>query len=29
MPQFTIAVGGQVEIDATAGRIRMLEPAVS
>ena len=29
MPQFTIAVGGQVEIDATAGRIRMLEPAVN
>ncbi len=28
MPQFTIAVGSQVEIDATAGRIRMLEPAV-
>ena len=29
MPQFTIAVGSQVEIDATAGRIRMLEPAVN
>jgi len=29
MPQFTIAVGGQVEIDATTGRIRMLEPAVN
>ena len=29
MPQFTIAEGVPVEIDATAGRIRMLEPAVS
>lgn len=28
MPQFTIPVGIQVEIDAAAGRIRMLEPAV-
>jgi len=28
IPQFTIAEGVQVEIDATAGRIRMLEPAV-
>ena len=28
IPQFTIAEGIQVEIDATAGRIRMLEPAV-
>jgi len=27
-PQFTIAEGVEVEIDATAGRIRMLEPAV-
>jgi muramoyltetrapeptide carboxypeptidase len=26
--QFTIAVGGQVEIDATRGSIRMLEAAV-
>jgi len=29
MPQFTIAEGIPMEIDATAGRIRMLEPAVS
>ena len=29
MSQFTIAVGNQVEIDAAAGRIRMLEPAVT
>jgi len=29
MPQFTMAEGIQVEIDATAGRIRMLEPAVA
>jgi muramoyltetrapeptide carboxypeptidase len=29
MPQFTIAEGIPVEIDATAGRIRMLEPAVT
>jgi muramoyltetrapeptide carboxypeptidase len=29
MPQFTIAGGVPVEIDASAGRIRMLEPAVS
>jgi muramoyltetrapeptide carboxypeptidase len=29
MPQFTIAVGGQAEIDAAAGRIRMLESAVA
>jgi len=28
-PQFTIAEGVEVEIDATAGRIRMLEPAVT
>jgi muramoyltetrapeptide carboxypeptidase len=28
MPQFTIAEGVQVEIDATAGTIRMLEPGV-
>jgi muramoyltetrapeptide carboxypeptidase len=28
-PQFTIPVGAQVEIDATAATIRMLEPAVS
>ena len=28
-PQFTIPEGIEVEIDATAGRIRMLEPAVS
>ena len=29
MPQFTIAEGIPMEIDAMAGRIRMLEPAVS
>jgi muramoyltetrapeptide carboxypeptidase len=29
MPQFTIAEGIEVEIDASAGRIRMLEPAVT
>lgn len=29
MPQFTIAEGVQVEIDAGAGRITMLEPAVT
>lgn len=28
-PQFTIPVGIEVEIDAAAGRIRMLEPAVA
>ena len=28
MPQWTLPVGGEVEIDATAGSIRMLEPAV-
>lgn len=28
MPQWTLPVGGQVAIDATAGTIRMLEPAV-
>lgn len=28
MPQWTVPVGGMVEIDATAGSIRMLEPAV-
>jgi muramoyltetrapeptide carboxypeptidase len=28
IPQFTIAEGIDVEIDATAGRIQMLEPAV-
>jgi muramoyltetrapeptide carboxypeptidase len=28
MPQFTIAEGIEVEIDAAAGRIRMLEPGV-
>jgi muramoyltetrapeptide carboxypeptidase len=28
MPQWTLPVGGDVEIDATAGSIRMLEPAV-
>ena len=28
-PQFTIPEGVEVEIDATAGRIRMLEPAVT
>lgn len=28
MPQWTLAVGGEVEIDASAGSIRMLEPAV-
>jgi len=28
-PQFTIGEGIEVEIDATAGRIRMLEPAVA
>jgi muramoyltetrapeptide carboxypeptidase len=29
MPQFTLAEGVPVEIDATAGRIRMLEAAVT
>ena len=28
MPQWTLPVGGEVEIDASAGSIRMLEPAV-
>ena len=28
-PQWTLPVGGEVEIDATAGTIRLLEPAVS
>lgn len=28
MPQWTLPVGGEVEIDAAAGSIRMLEPAV-
>ena len=28
MPQWTLPVGAEVEIDATAGSIRMLEPAV-
>jgi muramoyltetrapeptide carboxypeptidase len=28
-PQFTIAEGAEVEVDASAGRIRMLEPAVT
>jgi muramoyltetrapeptide carboxypeptidase len=28
MPQWTVPVGAEVEIDATAGSIRMLEPAV-
>jgi len=28
-PQWTLAVGAQVEVDATAGTIRLLEPAVS
>jgi hypothetical protein len=28
MPQFTIAEGIDVEIDAAAGRIRMLQPGV-
>jgi hypothetical protein len=29
MPQFTTAEGIEMEIDATAGRIRMLAPAVT
>lgn len=29
MPQFTLPVGGEVEIDATKGTIRMVEPAVT
>lgn len=28
MPQWTVPIGAEVEIDATAGSIRMLEPAV-
>jgi hypothetical protein len=28
MPQFTLPVGAEVEIDATRATIRMLEPAV-